>query len=637
MPRSERTTVSPRIQMLASIAIVVAGLYFAREVMIPFALAVLFSFLLAPLTKRLERWRVPRVLSVLLVVLATFIVVAGFGYIVTHQMIGIVQKLPEYRQNIRTKLAVFRSEPDGALSKAAETIKEIQNELATSRPSTKPATRPAVVRETVEEETVEQATVSTAPAEPIQVAVVEPDQSGLDYLRENASLLLAPLGTAGIVAVFVIFMLLEREDLRDRLIRLMGQGQIHLTTQALDDASSRISRYLLMQLVVNATYGIPVGIGLWLIGVPGAFMWGLLATVLRFIPYIGPWIAAATPILLSVAVFEWWLPTIEVVALYIVMELVSNNIMEPWLYGSSTGMSSLAILVAAVFWTWLWGGVGLLLATPLTVCLVVLGKYVPQLEFLSVMLGDQPVLDPPTRFYQRLLAMDADEAAEVAEEYLNEHSLVKTYDTVVVPALGMAEHDRHRGEVDVQRQEFIHQAVQDIVEEFGEAAGATVEEGKEARRREEERPRVLCLPARDTADELAGMMFAQVLDREGIPARALSATKLASEMLEQVAEARPLVVCVSALPPLASTHARYLCKRLQGRFPGLVLVVGLWNTRVNLERARARLTCGETSRLVTNFADGLNEVRQAVNAETLKVRQGPPAPASDAGNLATAS
>jgi hypothetical protein len=301
--------------------------------------------------------------------------------------------------------------------------------------------------------------------------------------------------------------------------------------------------------------------------------------------------------------------------------------MEPWLYGSSTGMSSLAILVAAVFWTWLWGGVGLLLATPLTVCLVVLGKYVPQLEFLSVMLGDEPALDPPSRFYQRLLAMDADEAGDVADEYLAEGSLLEVYDRIVIPALGMAERDRHRGEVDPERQEFIHQTMRDLIEELGEGETerrSGLEQTDPPDRRDTSHGLVLCLPARDVVDEIAGQMFAQVLEFEGIPARGLSATRLASEMLDQVQEAGPLVVCVSALPPLASTHARYLCKRLQSRFPNLELVIGLWGMRKGLDKARARLLCGPNSHLASGFAEGVDRVRQLMNAERLKARQGPP-------------
>jgi hypothetical protein len=293
--------------------------------------------------------------------------------------------------------------------------------------------------------------------------------------------LLGPLGTAGIVIVFVIFMLIGREDLRDRIIRLVGEGQLNITTQALDDAATRISRYLVAQAIVNGSYGAAISLGLWLIGVtladgwfPSFVLWGLLCALLRFIPYIGPWIAAAFPLILSLAVYPGYSVFFAVAGMFIIVELLSNNFMEPWLYGSSTGMSAVAVLVAAVFWTWLWGPIGLLLSTPLTVCIVVVGKYVPQFRFFDILLGDQPVLSPAERIYQRLLAMDAEEAADVAEEQLESSSLEAVYDQVLLPALAMAEQDRHADQLDDRRGLFIRDALRDIIDELHELELARV-------------------------------------------------------------------------------------------------------------------------------------------------------------------
>ena len=277
------------------------------------------------------------------------------------------------------------------------------------------------------------------------------------------------LGSTGIVIILVVFFLVRREDLRDRFIRLVGKGQVTVTTQMLEDAATRVSRYLSMQFLINATFGISVGIGLYLIGVPNAILWGILAATLRFIPYIGPWIAAAMPIGLSMAISTGWVAPILTVGLFVVLELFSSNVMEPWLYGKNTGVSAVAVLVAAVFWTWLWGLVGLLLATPLTVCLLVIGKHVPQLSFLDILLGNEPVFEPKKRVYQRLLAGDQEEATELVDDDLENKPLVEVYDTVLIPALALtAETDWHRGELDEGRHKFILQSLKEMIQERGE-------------------------------------------------------------------------------------------------------------------------------------------------------------------------
>ena len=516
MPRALEVQKSSRFVVLASMCIVVASLYFAQVVLIPLALALLFSFLLAPLVTRLERVGLGRVPSVVLVTVAALGVVVALGWVVTVQVLNLGKNLPKYRENIVSHVNDLRGDGTGTFTTIGKNFKEITEELSerpTTQPSTQPttqaATQPAAAgqdnalaravammerwtseqeqrRKQVEKDAEERKTAAalgTDPEHPLFTQVVPPERTTVDILAGNLAMVTEPLGTAGLVIVFVIFMLLQREDLRDRLIRLVGKGQINVTTTALDDAATRISRYLMAMSIVNGTYGVAIAIGLWTIGkvfgngtpFPSVVLWGLLCAVMRFIPYVGPWIAAAFPIALSFAVYPHYAPFIAVVAMFVVVELASNNLMEPWLYGSSTGMSTLAILVAAVFWTWLWGGIGLLLATPLTVCLVVIGKYVPQMGFLDILLGDEPVLDPPARVYQRLLALDQEEAAELAQDHLEETSLEQVYDEVLLPALALAEQDRHKGKLDEERQRFVYKAMRDMIDELGDRAHALEE------------------------------------------------------------------------------------------------------------------------------------------------------------------
>jgi hypothetical protein len=411
-----------------------------------------------------------------------------------------------------------------------------------------------------------------------------------------------------------VFFLIRREDLRDRFIRLVGKGDVTVTTQAIEDAATRVSRYLSMQLVLNVTFGVAVALGLYLIGVPSAILWGILGATLRFIPYIGAWIAAAVPIGLSLALSTGWAAPILTVTLFASLELFIGNVMEPWLYGKNTGVSPVAVLVAAVFWTWLWGAVGLLLATPLTVCLMVIGKYVPQLSFLDILLGNEEVFEPKKRVYQRLLAGDQEEANELIEGYLEQMPLGEVYDTVLIPALAMAETHWQRGEINEDRHKLIFQSLKETVEELGERHQDIREKESVKATKESEGDSdplvstnasslcVLCLPARDEADEIAGRMLAQLLATKGCVVEAVSVTALASEMVDLVEQRQADVVCISAMPPTAAAHARYLCKRLQGRFPDAHLIVGLWNATGDLNKAKERVGCGPTTAVVATLA-----------------------------------
>lgn len=655
----------PRTFSLIGGIAIIAILYFGKEVLLPFALAVLISFLLAPAVEWLERRRVGRIASVLIMVSVLFIGLGAMSYIAGKQLYDLATRLPDYKENILHKVEAVRSSGDGVLSSISDMFDEIRtgvlpggdskSKSAKSDDADKFTTadqqarnrsakgslppvdeidglplastsdgRSSTPKDVVQD--VAKETGAVPAGEPVPVEVVNPISA-----REIASgllgPLLSPLGTAAIVIVFVIFILLEREDLRNRLIRLVGSQQLNVTTQALDDAAFRVSRYLRMQLLINASFGLIIALGLFFIGLPSAVLWGVLAMALRFVPYIGPWIAATVPMLISLAVFDGWTRPALVLGLFLVNELISNNVMEPWLYGSSTGISTMGILVSAVFWTWLWGPIGLVMATPLTVCFSVLGKYVPQMSFLNTLLSDDQVLPPHSRFYQRLLAQDPEEAAEVAEEYLKTSTLESLYDRVVLPALSLAEQDRHRGELDDAKQQFICQTVRELVDDFGARSKTAVDaEASEAEHEADSAPampRILCLPARDEADEIAGLMFAQLMEARGIAVDVVSTRVLAGEMLTRAAEDPNGIVCVSALPPFAATHARYLCKRLRPRFPKLKIVVGLWTTNGTAKKAQERLTETGIDRFVTTLAEGGEQAMQFVAAQPLAGRRSP--------------
>jgi hypothetical protein len=435
--------------------------------------------------------------------------------------------------------------------------------------------------------------------------VQEPPPPPLQTLRELGGPLVAPIATAGLVVVFVIFMLLQREDLRDRVIRLLGSGDVARATEAMDDAAKRISRYLLMQLVINVLYGIPVGVGLYFLGVPNPALWGLLATVLRFVPYVGPVIAALFPIALSFAVAPGWSLPLLTIALFVTLELFSNNVLEPWLYGSSTGLSPVAILVAAVFWTALWGPVGLLLSTPLTVCLVVLGRHVPQLGFFHVLLGDEPALAPEVKFYQRLLARDPEEATELAEEYLEDEPLEKLYDAVIMPALGLAEQDRLRGSLERATVQEIAKDTIGVVEELAEDD----EEETPGETAAPDAGTILCIGARNALDEAAAAMLAHLLQRRGVVARSVPRDAVAGKNLALLGRDGVPLICLSYVNPAATQHAHRLTRRLRQHFGLEVrIMVGLWTTMPADEAREELLRAAGADLLATSLGQALRQI-----------------------------
>ncbi len=629
-PPASTSALLTKVLYLILLLVTVAVLYFAREVFIPLALALLFSFLLTPLVSRFERWKIPRIPAVLLTALLAFAAIGGVGLLVVNQLLDLTYKLPSYRQNISHRIAELKSNPNSPLAAATETVKQLGEELndAVDKPAASPGS----------------SALPEGRERAIPVQIVEPATSLPKLLRGIFGPVLGPLGTAAVVIVFVIFMLLKREDLRDRIIHLIGRGQINVTTQALDEAAAKVTGYLTMQVIINVSFGVPIGIGLYFIGVPNAFLWGLLATILRFIPYLGAWLSLAFPLMLSLAVTDTWQMPIATLVLFTTMELISNNVLEPWLYGAHTGLSPVAILVATVFWTWLWGGVGLLLATPLTVCVAVLGKYIPSLRFLDALLGDEPTLAPNDRFYQRLLARDRVEATQVAELCLKETSLAEVYSSVFVPALAMAEREEERGMLDERQQRFVFDTIRELIEELGGEPPATAEtpapagvvgvvtaflnggakdeEAEKAAAADAAAPRVpvpaaatlsrntvFCLPAVDEADELVALMLAQILEREGYKAEALSYKTLANEVTERVAESRTQTVCISATPPHDTQHTRYLCKRLTTRLPHLHIVAGLWDSDMEPDRLERRRNRLGVEQVATSMLDALERLR----------------------------
>jgi predicted PurR-regulated permease PerM len=594
-------------------ASIIATLYFARDVLIPLALAALLTFLLAPLVTRLERW-IGRIAAVLLAVTMIFSVMGVAGWVLTRQLVDLATRLPDYEVNIKTKLRSFQLPSGGVFRRLTETAEELKNELpgsdkpTVSQSSDKPETSIAV-----------SASVRPAPA----VHIIETSKANLlELVHILISPLIGPLGIAALVILLVIFMLLQREDLRGRLIRLIGQGRISATTRAMEDAGRRVSRYLLMQLLINVAYGMSVALGLFFIGMPNAILWGALAAVLRFIPYIGPWIAAAVPIILSFAISPSWMMPLLTIGLFVLLELISNNFMEPWLYGSSTGVSAIALIVAAVFWTWLWGPIGLLLSTPLTVCLVVMGRHEPRLAFFSILLSDEQPLTPAEECYHRLLAADLNEASELAENYLETNSLTSLYDSVLIPVVTAAEIDYEREALDDQQRDSVEQGIRDIVEELGSrlSPDSILSADKtEAEHLTTPARRVFCLPARAQRDEIAGDMLAQVLKQQGLESENVPAKLGASESVKLVDEADAEAACISVVKPSTIIHARYLCAKLRAQLPNLRIVVGLWGTTENIARAAQRLRDSGANEVVTALADAVVQLTEFASPSGVSV------------------
>ena len=439
------------------IAVIVATLYFAREILVPIALAVLLSFVLAPLVKLLQRVRIPRPVAVLLAVVVALAVAISLGTMVMLQVNQLVSDLPRYQTTLGQKVHSLRDTlgPSGVLKGASNVLKDLSQELETND-----SKKPAVVPHSL--------TQTGGATAPIPVEVHQPVPGASETFVAVLQPLVGPFTTTGIVLVFVTFFLFQREDLRNRFIRLVGSGDIERTTTALDDAGRRLGKLFATQLILNAIFGFVIGSGLALIGVPSAPLWGLLAMILRFVPYIGAVLAAVLPLTLAAAVDADWRMAIWTIALYTFVELVMGQVIEPFIYGRSAGLSPVAIVISAAFWTWLWGPLGLLMSTPLTLCLAVLARHVDRLQFIDIMIGDQPALTPQQAAYQRMLTGDPVEAIQQARAFLKEGTVLAYYDEILVGALRLAQADAEQGRLDDARLEKIFKTVFDTVEDLAE-------------------------------------------------------------------------------------------------------------------------------------------------------------------------
>jgi predicted PurR-regulated permease PerM len=563
----------PTLSNLASAAVVVAALHFARPILMPLAIAILLTLALTPLVRRVERLRVGRVPAVAAVSLVVTLLLLSTAWIVMAQVSELAEELPEYRANLEAKLGSLRA----SLGSAARQVKEIEEDItdATQEPVHGRAEAP-------------------------KVEVVEPESGLFDSLGSYLGSIAAPLGTIGLVIVMLVFLLVQREDLRDRLIRVIGQRDVVPATRAMEDAAFRVSRYLRAYALLNAGHGAVIGTGLALIGLPLAFLLGMLSGLLRFIPYVGPWTAATLSIGLSVAVFDTWTPTLFVILLVVSVELVSNNVFEPWFYGASVGLSPFAVILSAVFWAWLWGGAGLVLATPLTVCLVVLGRHAPRLEFLAILFGNEPALDAPVRLYQRLLAGDGHEAVALVRAAAARSGAESVPDELLLPALALLEQDRLRGGLDAEQLERARQLVDRLVEVLAERL--PLAEGDRASQR-----RVLCVPAREFGDELACSILARFLEGRGLSARAVPRHVLTAEMVELAASQERPTLCISAFSTSSAARVGYLCKRVLARQADLdVIVAAFWGAKDELEQIRERLEDLPRLQFATTLAEVWN-------------------------------
>ena len=534
----------------AGCVLVVVVLYWAQAIFVPFALAILLTFVLTPPVNALERW-LGRVPAVLVMVTLVFTVFGLAGWSVARQMDNLVEDLPAYRDNIRAKVADVRGAgKGGVVEKIQETIEDIQTDLGTPPP-------PAPGR-----------------------ARTEVAQSNAGSALAWLGSVVGPLGTAGLVLVMVIFMLLERRDLRDRLIGLFGHGRLAITTRAIDEAGSRVSRQLLMQSLVNVIYGVVAGIGLYFLGVPYPLLWAVLGAALRFIPYIGPVMGAGAPILVSLAALDGWLGPIQVTALFVVLELFTNLVLETALYAGAAGVSQVALLMAVAFWTWLWGPLGLLMATPLTVCVVVLGKHVPGLEFVGVLMADTPALAPEHGFYQRLLARDQGEAADLVEEYIKTEPPRTVYDALLLPALNYAERDRLEQRLSADEEIGIIDSTRELLSDAAEWIRRAQPDGLPDAEAPHPGPReslrVLGYATNGVADELAVGMLAHLIDDLAVTVEIVGERLQAAELIALVQERGVSVVCLADLPPSPSSKTRYLIKRLHAALPDLRILVGRW-------------------------------------------------------------
>jgi predicted PurR-regulated permease PerM len=571
---------------------IIAALYVAKAIFIPLALAILLTFLLAPAVRLLRGWEVPRPVAVVVVVVIAFSIILGIGGLFGQQVTQLAERLPQYQYNIVDKIQHARSAlfSGGTLERLSRFLSELNQQIAPEKAQTQP---------------------NADGEKPAKVEMVQPPARPAEVLQSIVQPLIDPLTTVGLIIIFVVFFLLQREDLRDRMIRLAGSHDLQRTTQALNDGARRLSHYFIAQTALNASFGVIVGTALTFIGVPNPVLWGIMGMVLRFVPYIGAWLAAAFPIALSVAVDPGWSMTLWTIALYAVVEPLIGQVIEPLVFGRTTGLTPVAVIISATFWTWLWGPVGLLLSTPLAVCLGVLGRHIESLRFLEVMIGDDAPLSPAQSFYQRALAGEPDESVQQVEDTLKECKLLtRCYDDVVLQGLLLAQIDLRRDALDEEHISRINEVVQSLiveladVEEDEEKPRARRKEknkdvekngGERRERSEEKAPRklspeqlppewrsgkpVLCVGGRGPFDDCAAALLAQLLEKHGLPARFESNNSITALNIEHLDADAVKLVCLSTfdLAP-GSAQPRYAIRRLHRRIANARVLACLWGT-----------------------------------------------------------
>jgi predicted PurR-regulated permease PerM len=578
--------------LLCGLVLVAAVLYWAQKVLIPVALAMLLAFILTPAVAGLQRRGLGRVPSVLAVTLLVFSLLGLTGWVIAQQIAGLVLRLPQSQGELVRKLESLRGAGDSGVAAA------VRDTLA------------GISRQLIDQGGGGPAAADTTPGNsPDHPLYVSSAPSGWSRALEMIGPAGETLADIFLVIVATIFMLVQRESLRNRVVRLIGHGRLVTTTRAIDEGSRRISRYLLSLVYVNSSFGLLLSFGLFLLGLyaddPGqpalrttALFWGFLAFGLRFIPYLGTWVAAGLLFLYAVATLPGWTLPLVVLAYFVVLEVTTANAVEPLVFGHNTGVSPLALLLAAAFWTWLWGPMGLLLSTPLTVVLVVLGKYVPQLDFFEVLLGDEPVLNAEVQFYQRLVAHDQDEASDLVDEFLEDHNLEALCGEVLLPAVVRARRDRDRGNLDADDFQYVCRITREILDDVSGAGAGTGD-----------KPALLLgCPARDEGDELALHLFAAVLRPQGYPVEVLSSALLTAEVMERVARQCPALVLIAALPPGGLAQVRYLCKRIRSQCLSSRILVGRWGDRDNIEQTQKRLKASGADLVAATLAESRAQV-----------------------------
>lgn len=574
--------------VFGGLVLLTAVLDWAQAILLPLAIAMLFTFLLNPAVTFLQRW-IGRGTAALVVVTLTLSVLGLLGYGLSRQLSGLASDLPGYRQNIRTKIAdVRKASRGGTVEKVQATLEEIKQEMQRGEP------RPS--------------------AGPQRVTVVD-DARPVLGLPTWFVAVLGPLGRASLIAVLVLFMLLEHRDLRDRLVGLIGLGHLATTTRALDEAGTRVSRYLLMQSLVNVLYGVGVGVGTWLLGVPYPLLWAALAAVLRFIPYVGPWIAAGVPILVTLAALPGWTHPLYVMALFVALELFTNLVLETWLYAGAAGVSQVALIVAVAFWTWLWGPAGMLVATPLTVCLVVLGKHVPGFQFIATAIADEPALPPDVRLYQRLLAKDQAEAWDQVEQYMKSDEAANVYDTLILPALNYCRRDRLEGRLSLEEERALVDAARALIDKLeGRESDDTAEPAaSEDTPAQASRLAVLACPAHGAPDETALRMLAVVCRSLPVTIEIAPAAALIAGLGRTGPGPGPLAICIADLPPGAPSKTRRLIKRLRFTSPGTPILIGRWAPQVLTDNSRGALVLAGASSVATSIEETRDCLRDLVS------------------------